>query len=95
MHDASRPDTAGKKLRINTDICTCVHHHSSAGQDTSQKLPLRTISISFKSTITNTYKSKGVVISPIANSAKKRGERHQERVERCGEHRLAGRGGES
>ena len=80
MNNAGRPNAAREKLRINTNIRTRVHHDSSRGQGTPQQLPLRTISVSFESAITQAVDRKGVFVNPVPYSTKKRDRGHQRGV---------------
>src|SRR2546425_10307961 len=80
MNNPSRTNTAGEKLRIDTDIRTRVHDDIPRRQNPFQQLPLSTISVSFKSTITQAVDGKGVVVNPIANSANNRDRRHYRRL---------------
>jgi hypothetical protein len=72
MNNASRTNTTCEKLGIDTNIRAGVHDNIPRKQDPFQELTLCTISGSFKSTITQAVDGKGIVISRIANSAKKR-----------------------
>src|SRR5438552_6084005 len=80
MNDASHTNTTREKLRIDTNIRTGVHHDIPRRQHPFQELPLCTISVGFKSAITQAVEGKGVFVSPISNSTKERDRGHQRRV---------------
>ncbi|MGA7275668.1 MAG: hypothetical protein WBX14_12545 [Candidatus Udaeobacter sp.] len=82
MDDANRPDTARKKLGVDTNIGPRVHDDTSRRQNPFQQLLLFAISISLESAVTQPVNGKGVVIYLIANSADKRGYLHHEVAER-------------
>lgn len=72
MNDASRTNTAGQKLRIDTNVRAGIHYHSARKQNTSQQPPLWMIGIRFKSAITEPVDRERVFVNLIANSAKMR-----------------------
>jgi hypothetical protein len=70
MNNATPTNTAGEKLRIDTNIRTCVHHNGPAKQDVSQQLPFRAISVSFESAIKKAVYWKGTYVGLISNVVK-------------------------
>ena len=80
MDDAGRANATCEKLRIDSNVRTGVHDDIPRRQNPFQEMALWTISIGFKSSITQAVEGKGVFVSPISNSAKERDRGHQRRV---------------
>jgi hypothetical protein len=70
MNNASPTNTAGEKLRIDTNIRARVHDNSAAKQDLSQQLPLCAIGVSFESAIKQAVYWKGTYVGLIPNVVK-------------------------
>ena len=70
MNNADLTNTAGKKLRVNTNIRARIDDNSAAKEDSSQQLTLRAISVRFESPIKQAVYWKGTYVGIISNVVK-------------------------